>query len=61
MLTLPMLDDIDANEPAARFCNSFNLARTKDTLFIDVCKHAGVNAKVAALKAAKHQELNNAL
>ena len=55
-----ILPDVDADSPRATFRNSFNLARTKDTSFVDVCKHA-VNAEIAIIKAAKHRELNDAL
>ena len=55
-----ILPDVNADSPTATFCDSFNLAGTKDTSFIDVCKHA-VNAEIAVLEAEKHQELNNTL
>ena len=51
---------MDADSPSATFRNSFNLARTEDASFVDVCKHA-VNVEIAVIKAAKHQELNDAL
>ena len=55
-----ILPDAAADNPPAAFQKSFNLARTEDASFVNVCKHA-VNAEIAVIKAEKHQELNDAL
>ena len=57
---LLVLHDISPDNPKATVHNSFQLARTQDKSFIDLCKHA-VEMEIAYAKAYKHRQLNETL